>query len=233
MVQFSHRVFHFIPDRILTRVLSVLVGYWLTSVSSGHDRVEQAMRRVRGAWAIGSLAAAALFALALLAQPAWMGSRTLTFRSSADNSEQPYALFLPRDFDAALPHPLLISLHAEDTTSVLNLPQVLGLPGPPFLPGRAARNLDPRRPGADFIVACPFARGTMGYRGIAESDVYDVLADVKRRYSIDEDRVYLTGVSMGGGGALWYALTRPDIGPPSPRFALPPFPAARNSRPMR
>jgi putative esterase len=63
----------------------------------------------------------------------------------------------------------------------------------------------------DFIVACPLARGSMGYRGIAEQDVYDVLAEVKRRYPVDEDRVYLTGASMGGGGALWLALTRPDV----------------------
>jgi hypothetical protein len=27
---------------------------------------------------------------------------------------------------------------------------------------------------------------------------------------VDEDRVYLTGASMGGGGALWLAMTRPD-----------------------
>jgi hypothetical protein len=63
----------------------------------------------------------------------------------------------------------------------------------------------------DYIVACPFARGTMGYQGIAEQDVYDVMAEVKRRYPVDDDRVYLTGPSMGGGGALWFALTRPDI----------------------
>ena len=51
----------------------------------------------------------------------------------------------------------------------------------------------------------------MGYQGIAEKDVYDVLADVKARFSVDEDRVYLTGLDMGGGGALWLGLTRPDI----------------------
>src|SRR5207237_3690900 len=57
----------------------------------------------------------------------------------------------------------------------------------------------------------PLARGTMGYEGIAERDVYDALADVKRRLPVDEDRVYLTGTSMGGGGALRLALTRPDL----------------------
>jgi predicted peptidase len=64
---------------------------------------------------------------------------------------------------------------------------------------------------AGFLVACPFARGTMGYQGIAEQDVYGVLADVKRRYPVDDDRIYLTGASMGGGGALWLGLTRPDL----------------------
>jgi hypothetical protein len=28
---------------------------------------------------------------------------------------------------------------------------------------------------------------------------------------VDRERVYLTGISMGGGGALWLALTRPDV----------------------
>jgi len=69
----------------------------------------------------------------------------------------------------------------------------------------------PRFRDVDFIVACPFARGTMGYQGIAERDVYDMLDEVERRYPVDPDRVYLTGVSMGGGGALWLALTRPDV----------------------
>ena len=51
----------------------------------------------------------------------------------------------------------------------------------------------------------------MGFRGIAERDIYDVLADVKRRFPVDEDRIYLTGISAGGGGALWLGLTRPDL----------------------
>lgn len=51
----------------------------------------------------------------------------------------------------------------------------------------------------------------MGYQGVAEKDVLDVLDDVKRRFRIDEDRVYLTGLSMGGGGTLWLGLSRPDV----------------------
>src|SRR5262249_28068086 len=89
--------------------------------------------------------------------------------------------------------PLIIALRMEEITPVQALRQLL-------IPNR-----DP-----DVIIACPQARGSMGYRGIVEKDVYDLLADLKRRYPVDQDRVYLTGASMRGGGALSFALTRPD-----------------------
>ncbi len=70
---------------------------------------------------------------------------------------------------------------------------------------------NPPLPDVPLFVACPLARGSMGYEGIAEKDVYDMLAEVERQFPIDADRVYLTGISMGGGGALRLALTRPDL----------------------
>jgi pimeloyl-ACP methyl ester carboxylesterase len=144
----------------------------------------------------------------LLAQP---GSRLLTFTSSTDHSEQPYALYLPSDFDSSKTYPLVVSLHSEESTHRLNFRQLLGL-------ASAYRQVYPEDPhffpvahDVEYIAAFPFARGTIGYQGIAETDVYDMLADIERRFPIDRDRVYLTGISMGGGGALWYALTRPDV----------------------
>ncbi|PWT98800.1 MAG: phospholipase [Terriglobia bacterium] len=147
----------------------------------------------------------------LFAQTYPPGPQTITFISSVDGSEQPYALYLPRPFDLRKRYPLLISLHAEESNHRLNLIQLFGQTNR-F--GDAARiplaSFHPVRD-VEMIVASPLARGTMGYRGIAERDVYDVLADVKRRFQVDDARVYLTGVSMGGGGALWLALSRPDI----------------------
>jgi pimeloyl-ACP methyl ester carboxylesterase len=63
----------------------------------------------------------------------------------------------------------------------------------------------------DYIAAAPYARGTAGYQGIPEQDVYEMLDDIKSRFLIDEDRIYLTGLSMGGGGTLWLGMTRPDV----------------------
>jgi len=145
-------------------------------------------------------------ALAALAQPS-----AVTFRSSVDNSEQLYALYLPKGMDHARKYPLVIGLHEEDSNHAMQLRHLFGVIGRFGETGLQALTAFPPMRDENVIVASPLARGTMGYQGIAEHDVYDVMTEVKRRYPIDEDRVYLTGSSMGGGGALWLALTRPDI----------------------
>jgi poly(3-hydroxybutyrate) depolymerase len=147
--------------------------------------------------------------LAVAALRAQTGPRVLAVVSTVDGSEQPYALYLPRSFDPARQYPLLISLHSEESNHRLNLSQVLGLAALGATGEDGARF--PSLRDAELIVACPLARGSMGYQGIPEQDVYDVLADVERRFPVDPDRVYLTGISMGGGGALWLAETRPDL----------------------
>jgi poly(3-hydroxybutyrate) depolymerase len=138
-------------------------------------------------------------------------SSIATFVSSVDDSEQPYALYLPTSFEAGKKYPVVISLHSEDSNHRLNLLQVLGLSNRAAEGARFSLLNARAAPDIDFIVACPLARGGMGYTGIAETDVYDVLADLERRFPVDQDRVYLTGVSMGGGGVLRLALTRPDV----------------------
>jgi poly(3-hydroxybutyrate) depolymerase len=140
------------------------------------------------------------------------GPQVRVFISDVDGNAQPYGLYLPRDFDASRSYPLVISLHSEGSNHRLDLRRVFGL-GNLFrqTDAEAANGPFPPFPNVDFIVACPLARGTMGYQGIAEKDVYDVLSDVEKRFPIDPDRLYLTGSSMGGGGALWLALTRPGV----------------------
>jgi hypothetical protein len=131
--------------------------------------------------------------LALIGQ-----GQILTFHSSADGTEQPYAVYAPA-LTPGKTYPLVVSLHMEQSVPLLSLRQVLGA--------------DQVRPMAhpEAVVVAPLARGTMGFEGIAEQDVYDAVADAERRFPIDPDRIYLTGVSMGGAGALRLALTHPDF----------------------
>ncbi|MCK7542177.1 MAG: hypothetical protein MZV63_70520 [Marinilabiliales bacterium] len=51
---------------------------------------------------------------------------------------------------------------------------------------RATRYWPEFRP-VDYIAAAPLARGTAGYQGIPEQDVYDMIDDLKSRFMIDED----------------------------------------------
>lgn len=139
------------------------------------------------------------------------GPQVVTFFSDVDDSEQPYGLYLPANFSPKKKYPLVISLHGAGSNHRLNLRRVFGKSNLQGENDVEATRYFPAWPGVDVIVASPLARGTMGYQGIAEKDIYDALADVKKRFPIDEDRVYLTGLSMGGGGALWMGLTRPDI----------------------
>jgi len=53
----------------------------------------------------------------------------------------------------------------------------------------------------DWIVAAPDGYGQVMWRYMGEQDVLDVMADIKRNYHVDEDRVVLSGLSNGGVGA--------------------------------
>lgn len=146
-----------------------------------------------------------------VAQAIQTGPQVLTFFSNVDDSDQPYALYVPRHFDPAKAYPLVVSLHGAGSNHRLNLRRVFGKSNQPGETDVEATRTFPEWRDVEYLVVSPLARGTMGYDGIAEKDVRDVLADVKKRFRVDDDRVYLTGLSMGGGGTLWLGLTRPDL----------------------
>ena len=150
------------------------------------------------------------------------GPQDLSFFSTVDDTDQPYALYIPDNFDESRAYPLVVFLHGAYSNHRLGLRRLFGVgnsQGYDFIrPGNvpyendveATRYWPPFRP-VDYIAAAPYARGTAGYQGIPEQDVYDMIDDLRSRFLIDEDRIYLTGLSMGGGGTLWLGLTRPDL----------------------
>jgi len=158
----------------------------------------------------------------IIAQRLKSGPQDLSFFSKVDETDQPYAIYIPQNFYEQKKYPLVIFLHGAWSNHRLGLRRAFGqgnLQGTDFTgPGNVPRENDleatryfPKLKDVDYIVATPYARGTAGYQGIPEEDVYEMLDDIKSRFSIDEDRIYLTGLSMGGGGTIWLGLTRPDI----------------------
>jgi len=159
-----------------------------------------------------------LFALFLLlagstlqAQKYAPGPQVLSFHSLVDGTDQPYGLYLPPDFDENKAYPLVVMLHGAGSNHRLALRRVFGRSNAGNENDVDASLYFPAWEDVQYMVATPLARGTMGYQGIAEKDVWDMIADVKRRFKTDENRTYLTGLSMGGGGTLWIGLTRPDF----------------------
>ena len=66
------------------------------------------------------------------------GPQVLTFFSDVDDSDQPYAVYLPKEFDAGKKYPLVISLHGAWSNHRLNLRRVFGK-------GQAPGRQTPRR----------------------------------------------------------------------------------------
>lgn len=120
----------------------------------------------------------------------------LAYRDPVDDSPQFCRCYLPAEYDPAAQWPLVVNLHGYNP------------PNPPYV---RWWSVDRRHSGtADawpVIEIEPHGRGNTGYEGIGEADVLRCIEMVKQRFNIDENRVYLMGYSMGGGGT-WHLGTR-------------------------
>lgn len=124
------------------------------------------------------------------------------YRSELDGRLQPYALFLPSTPPPARGYPLVVSLHGYTGTPETSLRVTVDFAG---------TGPDAVFPDRGFVVVAPYNRDNVGYTGeLGEDDVWRVIAEAKRACAIDENRIYLTGLSMGGGGTLHLGLRYPD-----------------------
>ncbi len=151
---------------------------------------------------LGQERAAELRAAPHVERPSWMsgtGTVALGYRSAVDGSVQPYAVSFPENFDPNSPHawPLTIKLHGRNST----LNEVS------FIQSFTNRQRDVP---VDSIQLDVFGRTNNAYRWSGETDVFEALADVQRRFRIDDRRITLWGFSMGGAGAWHLGLHHPS-----------------------
>lgn len=115
-----------------------------------------------------------------------------------------YVVYVPAAYDPAKPMPAIMFLHGAGETGTDGLKQVAVGLGPAIL-----FNQD-RWP---FLVMFPQKPpgGEPRSGWIAhEKLVLDILEKTKTEYKIDESRLYLTGLSMGGYGTWAIAAKHPD-----------------------
>ena len=125
--------------------------------------------------------------------------------SDVDGSVQPYALTLP---EGVKPQdgrrwPLHVVLHGRaDQMNEVNF--IHRMDGRPL-------KTEPGQPDQNWIQLDVYGRGNNAYRFAGETDVFEAMNDVKRRFRIDEDRIILHGFSMGGAGAWHLGMHHPSV----------------------
>ncbi|MHC4503104.1 MAG: prolyl oligopeptidase family serine peptidase, partial [Planctomycetota bacterium] len=129
-------------------------------------------------------------------RPAATGSGTLVYYTSViDLSEQPYGLRLPSGFPVPGSYPVAVHMHGYG--------------------GGASASFTGAAPivadGNGWILVNVEGRGNHHYDGAAETDLFEVLADVDAAYGVDWTQVFLEGHSMGGTGALRFIARHPDV----------------------
>ena len=123
------------------------------------------------------------------------------YRSPIDDSVQPYSIWLPQDYSREQKYAVVVQLHGTNFKEVLSgsrlRPRGMG----------ASQWVIPQLP--VIYVHCTGGPTTF-YQGIGEVDILSVIEEVKRLHSIDPDRVFIMGHSMGGAGSYTVGLHQPD-----------------------
>lgn len=124
----------------------------------------------------------------------------LAWRDPVDDSPQYARAYLPPDYSEDRDWPMVVRLHGYNALN-------------PEYPGwwgvRNRHSTQAQRFGVIWLE--PHGRGNTGYTGIGDADVIRAISEAKTVLRVDENRVYLSGTSMGGGGT-WHVATRhPEI----------------------
>lgn len=120
--------------------------------------------------------------------------RQSTFLSEHDESVQTVSYRLPANYDTGTPPwQLLVSLHGANVPSI----------------NQAGANIN--RDGT--VIVAPAARGPVNYdhEDLGRVDDLEAIRVIMDRFSIDPNRVFLSGHSMGGHGTWHVGLTHSDM----------------------
>ena len=132
------------------------------------------------------------------------GFYRLAWRDEVDGSPQYCRAYLPGSYDRSKKWPLVIHIHGYNPEN------------PEYV---RWWSVDDRHSVSDVeyagrqgvIYIEPHGRGNTTYLGLGDQDVVRAIRLAKERFSVDEDRVYLVGDSMGGWGTWNVATRHPDL----------------------
>jgi len=143
-----------------------------------------------------------------------------TYRLAEANADMPYVLFVPSSYRTGTPTPLVVDLHGLNITPLMQM----------LFDGTTDLAEE-----HGFIVVTPMGYNTGGWWGsrpgnavetaatnpatgapytvgeLSEVDAMKVLDLVRGAYTVDPDRIYLMGHSMGGAGTYYLGAKYNDV----------------------
>jgi predicted peptidase len=133
------------------------------------------------------------------------GFLDLVFKD-ADGKEVKYILFVPHDYKADKPYPLILFLHGAGETLATDgknegKQAKVGI-------GPAVEKHEKTFPA--FVLMPQAQKRGWGADGPEAQRALEMLKSVQKEYKIDDKRLYLTGLSMGGAGTWSLAAKYPD-----------------------
>jgi pimeloyl-ACP methyl ester carboxylesterase len=183
-------------------------------------------RSNRARWVYGAIVLA-LIEVGLFAWVFWPsgGNDPLRYehfvRPSGDRVN--YAMYVPAAYQSTQRYPLIVFLHGDAGVPTLE-GKIEHFPGIHLAIRLATQRGEP----FDFIVLFPVARQGSWAPGSDDSRlVIELVDEVCKKFSVDRDRIYLTGFAAGGTGVWNLAAEYPDrwaaivpvSGTPSPDLA--------------
>jgi predicted peptidase len=120
----------------------------------------------------------------------------LPFSQTVSNITIPFRLFVPSDYNATNEYPLIVYLHGVGSRGNNNIAQL----NSGFTDKFAGKIVQAKYPCFILSPQCPPTHSWSD--GTVSTVVMSIIDSLKLKYSLDKNRVYLTGWSMGGKGTF-------------------------------
>lgn len=134
------------------------------------------------------------------------------------NKTLPYRLFVPKNYQASKKYPLMLTLHGagergSDDSAQLKLDFSRMWAADSIQTAHPCFVVAPQCPNGSQWVNTPWAKGSYAFDSIAISEpmaaVVGLLDSLAKEFNLDPDRIYVSGLSMGGFGTWYLAMKFP------------------------